>query len=117
MKAVIKEGYDTRKQQASGALVKWEDIIGLKAGTILKVIYICKINHVTTVELLHETIDTKGNVTRKGARRVVPTLALKKHVEADTHHKPLTGQQPENFDQLMHNWSPWRAHKTEKLIA
>jgi hypothetical protein len=76
-RAIIKNGYDTRQKPNTGALLKWEDIIGLKSGTYVDVIRLCEDMPVALISLPMSGLSPCGKKTYKpGTKRLISKSAL-----------------------------------------
>ncbi len=99
-KAKIKTGNDNRHKADCGALMKWEDIVGVKTGTIVDVISECEETNIAVVSLPIGGESSCGRTKyRTNQRKLVPRAAL----------------DPIDLDNIAENHMPWRIHKTEKL--
>ena len=83
-KAKIKAGNDNRQASSQGALMKWEDIIGVKTGTIVDVISQSEDKKVAVISFPAGAISACGKKTyRPGQKKLVPYEALEK-INLDT---------------------------------
>lgn len=92
MQATIKIGNDMRQKLGSGALQKWEDIISMKAGTVIQVVKECHDTRLAAVLLPMGATSPCGQKSYKaGTKRLIPLDAIEKM----------------NLDALMEKAAPW----------
>ena len=92
MQATINIGNDARQKPNSGALQKWEDIISMKAGTMIKIVKECQDTRLAAVLLPMGATSPCGQKSYKaGTKRLIPLDAIEKV----------------NLDHLMAQTVPW----------
>jgi len=85
IKAKIKAGQDNRQTPGSGAAIKWEDIVGIRPGTIVDVLSRCHKTSIAVVRFISATHSSCGKKRYDaGAKRMVPLAALEECIDLDT---------------------------------